>query len=255
MSIPGITVIIPTRHRTRLLESTLLSLMAARAEAKQSGVCFVRLLVVDDAPLDDDTGRLVAQLSPHVDYLRISEHDGRSDPGAAIKLGVENVDTEFQSLFGDDDIALPRHFVAAANVIAEGHDVVSSSFHLVDEALVETGTVVLAPSGLRDMVNGRTRLNDGSFVRHDLVRDLEWDVSLEGQMLVPIWGRLMADERSFAVVEEPTWLYRRHHGNISHDAWNPRDVEFRARARTIVNELVVSRPHLLRSLYSVSPLD
>ena len=251
MTMPEITMIIPTRHRPHLLEPTLLSLLTARAEAKQRGLCDVRLLVVDDAPDNDSTRQLVAE-TPHADYLRIDEHDGRADPGAAIKLGVAQVDTEYQSLFGDDEIALPRHFVAAAELIREGFDVVSSSFRLVDASLRETKTVVLPPSGLGDLLVGRMRINDGSFVRHALVRDMEWDVSLEGQMLVPIWARLLVDERKFAVVQEPTWLYRRHHANISHEAWKPRDVALRARAKAIVDDLVAAQPHLVRRLYSVT---
>jgi len=47
------------------------------------------------------------------------------------------------------------------------------------------------------------------------VRDLTWDPSLTGIMLLPLWVRLMLDGRTFAVSTTPTWLYRRHEGNIS----------------------------------------
>ena len=52
-------------------------------------------------------------------------------------------------------------------------------------------------------------------VAHDLVAELDWDASLEGQMLLPIWGELMLAGRRFDQVTEPTWLYRRHGANIS----------------------------------------
>jgi hypothetical protein len=52
-------------------------------------------------------------------------------------------------------------------------------------------------------------------VRTELVRDLPWDPSLIGLMLLPHWLRLMLDGRTFAVSTTPTWLYRRHDDNIS----------------------------------------
>lgn len=252
MTTPEVTMIIPTRHRAALLEATLHSLLLARSEGQRTRACKVRLMVVDDASEDEQTLELVRAL-PSVDFLRVEEHDGRNDPGAAIAFGVAHVDTEYHALFGDDDIALPRHFVAAAPLMAAGNDVVSSSFHLVDQALRETSTVVLTPTGLADVLAGRTRLNDGSFVRHELVRDLDWDVSLEAHMLVPIWARLMADGATFARVGEPTWLYRRHDGNISLTARNPHDMSLRERAQGIVDAFVASRPDVMRSLYSIDP--
>lgn len=224
-----VTMIIPTRHRAALLETTLGSLLTAASEATRDTEHRVRLLVVDDASEDDDTRHLAERMG--VDYLRIDEHDGRMDPGAAIKLGIANVDTEYYSLFGDDDIALPRHFVLAFERLGEGVDVLSSSFHVVDEHLAVRNTVVLRPTGVADIVAGRTALNDGSFVRHALVRDIELDVSLEAHMLPPMWAELMADESvRFAIVEEPSWLYRRHAGNISGSALSERDLELRRRS-------------------------
>ncbi len=249
MTIPEITVIIPTRHRTPLLHTTLLSLSAARSEAERSrAVSGVRLLVVDDAPDNDETRQLVSSLD-RVDYARVPVHDGRRDPGAAILLGLQHVDTEFHTLFGDDDMVLPRHFVAAASWLRQGADVVSSSFHVVDSQLRVTRDIIIQPATLDELILGVNRLNDGSFVRSELFRATNLDVTLEAHMLGPAWAQLLMDERTFEIVEEPTWLYRRHGTNISRSSLTSRDLELRARVSVIISEMVAGRLDVVRRLY------
>jgi hypothetical protein len=237
MSAFSITVIVPTRHRTAYAAVAARSIQTSAAEAARSMGVRTRVLIVDDAPDNDDTKDMARELG--VDYLRVEEHDGLADPGAAIKLGVESVDTTYQTIFGDDDIMLPRHITAASEMLSEGYDVVSSSFQVADDHLKPFRLVVLEPTCLGDLVAGYTMVNDGSFVAHDLVKDLEWDVALEGQMLVPVWGELMLLGRSFGIVEEPTWLYRRHDANISHGALSDHDRQLRAVAQERLRERTI----------------
>jgi glycosyltransferase involved in cell wall biosynthesis len=225
----SITVIVPTRHRASYLAVAIASVLTAAEEASLRWQATTRVLVVDDAP-DDDEARAVAKRFG-VDYLRITEHDGLKDPGAAIALGVQNVDTELQCIFGDDDVMLPPHLAAALEVRDSGFDVVSSSFVVTDEHLVPTRTVTLAAGQLGDLLGGFMAVNDGSLVAHDLVKDLFWDVTLESQMLAPIWAELMIAGKAFGVVEMPTWCYRRHDANISYGALTDKDVVLRAAAR------------------------
>lgn len=234
------TMIIPTRHRPQLLEATIRSLQASASEATRGNRHRVRILVVDDAPEDDLTKDLVTALG--VDYLRVEEHDGRKDPGAAIILGTSHVDTEFQSLFGDDDIALIRHLPTAFEKLATGEfDVVSNSFHVADSRLSVTNSVVLRPTGLEDIVQGITALNDGSFVRHDLIRDFDFDPSLEAHMLPPMWAHVMLSDARFCIIDEPTWLYRRHDTNLSSGALSERDLGLRRRSNDRVRAMVLER--------------
>ncbi|MBB1482826.1 glycosyltransferase [Tessaracoccus sp. MC1865] len=236
----SVTLIIPTRHRARFLGATVRALQASAAEAMRGTKRQVRILVVDDASEDDETRHVANYLG--ADYVRVPEHDGRNDPGAAIKLGTARVDTEFQSLFGDDDIALIRHLPTAFQRLEDqAIDVVSNSFHIVDANLQVTNSVVLKPTGLADITQGRTALNDGSFVRHDLIRDFEFDLSLEAHMLPPMWTKLMLDEARFSIIEEPTWLYRRHDGNLSNSAMSERDRELRRRSNEVVRAMVAAR--------------
>jgi hypothetical protein len=134
---------------------------------------------------------------------------------------------------------LPGHLTAALGKRAEGYDVVSSSFELTHENLVPFRTVTLAPGVLGDLLAGHTGVNDGSLVAHDLVKDLFWDVTLEGQMLVPIWAELMLMGKTFGAVETPTWWYRRHDENISYAALSEKDLVLRASARARMHARVL----------------
>lgn len=249
-----ITVIIPTRHRAELLKATLFSVLTARAEAERAEPSRIRILVVDDAPTNDETRHLVAGL-PGVDYLRLTEHDGRNDPGAAIIAGMAAVDTAFSTIFGDDDMMLPRHFVLAAQKIEDGCDVVSSSFSFVDAKLKFIGDWILKPTAVRDLVEGRTGVNDGAFVRSEFAREVQLDVTLEAHMLVPLWGRLMLDGRRFEVITEPTWLYRRHTTNLSTGALTAADLELRSRVRRLLMDELMSRPEVLRREFGAPTID
>lgn len=235
MSVDSITVIVPTRHRPEFVAVAARSIQTSAAELMRAKGIPTRVLVVDDAPDNDETERMARALG--VDYLKVQEHDGLRDPGAAIVLGVQNVDTQYQAIFGDDDVMLPRHLVAAVGKIEQGYDVVSCSFQVGDMSLRPYyKTVILEPTCLGDLIAGHTTVNDGSFVPHDLVKGLDWDVTLLGQMLVPIWGELMLAGHTFGVVEEPTWIYRRHDTNLSSGALSAEDRELRAVVRARLAE-------------------
>jgi glycosyltransferase involved in cell wall biosynthesis len=212
----SLTVVVPTRSRAELLGPTLASILAAAEEGARTTGTRTEVLVVDDASPDDGATRAVA--ADHgVRYHRIEEHDGRRDPGVAIAAGVQLVDTEHHLVFGDDDAMLPSHVTAALRHVLDGADVVSTSYWLTDADLVPVREVVLPTPTIGDLARGYALVNDGAVVRTALVRDLAWDPSLTGMMLLPHWVRLMLDGRVFAVSETPSWCYRRHGSNISAD--------------------------------------
>ena len=211
---PSLTVLIPTRERAQLLGPTISSVLAAACEAERVSGTRTEVLVVDDASQDEGATRRVAERYA-VRYHRITEHDGRRDPGVAIAAGVQLVETSHHLIFGDDDAMLPMHISTAMRLVDGGADVVSTSYWLTDALLVPTREVVLAQPHLGDLARGYSLVNDGAVVRTELVRDLTWDPALTGIMLLPIWVSLLLDERAFAVSTTPTWLYRRHDGNIS----------------------------------------
>ncbi len=210
----SLTVLIPTRERAQFLGPTITSVLAAAAEAERVAGTRTEVLVVDDASDDGGATRSVADRYA-VRYHRITEHDGRRDPGIAIATGIQLVETSHHLVFGDDDAMLPMHVSAAMSLVEGGADVVSTSYWLTDALLIPTREVVLTLPHLGDLARGYSLVNDGAVVRTELVRDLTWDPSLTGIMLLPLWVSLLLDERVFAVSTTPTWLYRRHDGNIS----------------------------------------
>ncbi len=233
-----LTVLIPTRNRAEYLGTALASVNAAAEEARRALGVATTAFVVDDASDDDGATRRVAERWG-ARYHRIVDHDGRHDPGVAIATGVGLVDTELHSLLGDDDALLPGGIVTVARMIDDGADVVSPSYLLADSCLRPTREVLLPEATIGDLARGYSLVTDGSIVRTELVRDLTWDVSLKGMMLLPIWVRLMLDGRTFARTDAPTWLYRRHDDNIS-DQWSESDQEIRGRVVEQVQAMVVA---------------
>jgi glycosyltransferase involved in cell wall biosynthesis len=236
---PSLTVLIPTRERAQFLGPTITSVLAAASEAERVTGTRTEVLVVDDASEDDGATRSVAERYA-VRYHRITEHDGRRDPGVAIATGVQLVDTDCHLLFGDDDAMLPMHISLAMNLVGDGADVVSTSYYLTDSRLVPTREVVLPQPHLGDLARGYSLVNDGAVTRTELVRDLTWDPALTGIMLLPLWVTLALDDRVFAVSTTPSWLYRRHDANIS-AALSDDDLAIRARVVESLQAQVIAR--------------
>ena len=223
MTPPHVTIVVPTRERPALLRTTLHSILASAAEAEGHGVR-TRVLVIDDASPTDATHSVATRL--RVDYHRNPVHDGRDNPASAIALGIRLVETPYYALFGDDDIMLPRYVRLHVEALERGNDVVSTAFVRTDADLRPVRESIPDTAHLGDLLAGRIMINDGSMVRTELVRDLPWDPDLEQQILYPIWLELMIRGCRFHLLDEPTFLYRRHFENVS-DRRDERDKELR----------------------------
>jgi glycosyltransferase involved in cell wall biosynthesis len=235
--VTDVTVVIPTRERPDYLRVTLHSILASAAEAAVQGVT-TRILVVDDASPTDSTLRLASELG--VDYHRISVHDGRNNPASAIAKGVSLVESRFYSVFGDDDVMLPRFIGAHVAALDAGYDVCTTAFVRTDADLRPIREVTLPDAQIGDLLAGRITINDGAMTRTELVRDLPWDPDLEQVIFYPIWLELLFRGARFARLSEPLFLYRRHDGNVS-DQLNEHDAELRTRVREQYRELVLGR--------------
>ena len=219
-----VTVVIPTRNRADLLATTLHSVQVAIDEARRVG-WGARVLVVDDVS-DDDQTRVVAQAAG-ADYVRIDVHDGRNNPASAIVLGVSSVTTPYLTLFGDDDIMLPRYLVAHLEKLAQGYDLCVGSFARTDAHLRVTKEVVLLDPHLGDLLAGVIGINDGAMVRTDLMQAGPWDASQDQRVIYPVWLTILTNGARTTSISEITWLYRRHDANIS-DRLDPEDSAARA---------------------------
>ncbi|NUR60980.1 MAG: glycosyltransferase family 2 protein [Catenulispora sp.] len=224
MTDPELTVIVPTRERPGLLKETVDSITTSARAASDTLGATVRVLVVDDASPTDSTRDLVAQLRTEaaaagtavsVDYARVEEHDGRKDPGAAIALGVSLATSRYLTIFGDDDIMLPPHITTHLRNMRRGADVSAASYYITDGDLNRQYAKRRRAAHLGDLLIGRIDVNDGAFVRTDLIQAMELDPALLAQMLYPVWATLLIDGRKFVYSRTPTFLYRRHDANIS----------------------------------------
>ena len=216
MTSPELTVIVPTRERPGLLRETLESILASAAVARRRLGCEVRVMVVDDASPSDSTRELVESMADRgVEYRRVAEHDGRRDPGAAIKLGVTAATTPYLTIFGDDDIMLPAHITTHLRAVRRGYDVSAASIRITDSELRPVDVSRRRKAHLGDLLIGRIDVNDGAFVRTELIQAVDLDPALLAQMLYPVWATLLIDGRRFTRSRKPTFLYRRHTANIS----------------------------------------
>ena len=207
-----VTIVIPTRERVRYLRVALHSVLASAAEASLQGIT-TRVLVVDDASPTDATARLCEELG--VDSIGSRFTAANFNPAAAIVLGVSLVQSTWYSLFGDDDVMLPRFIPAQVAALRAGADVCTASFLRTSADLVTTREVILPEPALGDFLANAVTINDGAMTRTDLIRDLRWDASLAQQLLMPVWMELLYRGARFTRLTEPMFLYRRHDGNIS----------------------------------------
>src|SRR5256714_1715498 len=221
---PELTVIVPTRERPGLLKETVDSIVASARAASDKLGATVRVLVVDDASPTDSTRELVASLGEaaasvgaavSIDYARVEEHDGRKDPGAAIALGVSLARSRYLTIFGDDDIMLPEHITVHLRNMRRGADVSAASYYITDGQLNRQFAKLRRAAHLGDLLIGRIDVNDGAFVRTELIQSVELDPALLAQMLYPVWATLLIEGPEFADSRTPTLLHRRPDANIS----------------------------------------
>lgn len=206
LRVDAVTIVVATHNRPAYLEVMLRSILDAADLVPNP----VRVVVVDDASETLDAKAVAKQAG--ADYLRLPENRGVA---GALAAGFEQVDSELYALWGDDDAFLPNWFQLHLAKIAEGFDVVSGSYWMADSDLNPSRKVVLPVATFDDLRNGDVRCNDGSLVRRDSLGDITFRPERERAMMMTFWLAMAAAGRNFAVVEEPTWLYRRHDTNLS----------------------------------------
>lgn len=106
----GITTVIPTYRRARLLQRAIIS--AAMQEAVD-----VRVAVSDNCS-GDDTGEVVAALARTYPQIRYHCHTSNLGALANFEFGVHAVETPFFSILSDDDYLLPGFYRRALEGLA-----------------------------------------------------------------------------------------------------------------------------------------
>lgn len=208
----NLTIIVATYDRADWLAVSLMSILTSAAYAEIKGIT-TRILVVDDGSPTDATASISRRLG--VDYVRRPVNDGRRCPSNARVLGLSHVDTPYVGFFDDDDVMLPRWIPLHVGSLDAGHDVCSTAFWRTDADLVLTRRVVPMVASMGDLLAGHVSVNDQSLLRTEVVQQIEWEPGLDNVMLYAAWLEMMYRGHSFNLIEEPTFLYRRHRGNIS----------------------------------------
>lgn len=215
-----VTIVVATHDRPAYLEVELQSILASAATVKAT----TRVLVVDDASATMAAREIAKRLG--VDYVRLPENVGVA---RTLLAGFERVDSTYYALWGDDDFFLPNWFALHLERIEQGFDVVSGSYLRTDAELNRTKGIILAPVTLRDLRGGRVSANDGSLVRRAAVDGIAFRPERERAMMMTFWLAMASAGRRFSTITEPTWLYRRHDGNMSRTL-SPHDLRLRRQA-------------------------
>src|SRR6185503_16715286 len=203
---PDVTIVVATYNRPQYLPVMLESIRVSAATVPNR----VRIIVVDDAS-DTEAAKDIAH-KMEADYIRLPENQGVA---GALSAGFDKVDTELYALWGDDDAFLPNWFPLHLAEIGKGYDVVAGSYWHTDSALNPKQKVVLPVATFANLKRGIVQCNDGSLVRRSAVGDLKLRPERKRAVMMTFWLAMAAKGVKFGVVKQPTWLYRRHDGNLS----------------------------------------
>lgn len=236
----GLTVVIATANRPRLLDATLTSILASAAAAPDVST---RILVVDDS--EDGSAAGTAGRHP-VEYARNPVRDGLRNPSAARAWAVPQVDTEFLELFDDDDQMLPEHIATVLPLMRAGLDVCATGYWeaepdpLDETRLVPRERQLLREPRLGDHLAGYVSINDQAVVRTEVARSVRWEPERENTMIYHVWLQMLLDRRRIARSGRATFLYRQHPTSLSHTL-DARDAELRRALLDEARQVAIER--------------
>lgn len=215
-----VTLVIATHNRPEMLRVELESMLAAAERVQED----VRLLVVDDASEGMQAKHIADEYGAA--YLR---NDVNLGVGGTLARGFAEVDSPFYSFWGDDDFMLPHWFELHLAKMAEGYDVVGGSYLMADAELRPTAEVILPVATFEDLKRGDVKVVDSALVRRSSLGPIRYRPERERAMMMTFWLAMAAADKKFAVIPEPTFLYRRHAGNMSNRR-TPHDNQLRREA-------------------------
>lgn len=203
-----VSVVVPTRDRSRMLETALRSVLRQRD-------VHIEVIVVDDASSDDTPEVVAAFDEPRLGLLRNPVPAG---PSGARNRGASEARGEWLAFLDDDDLWAPTKLARQVGVATEdGHAWVYAGAVNVDDRLLiihgapapDPAAVVAAlprsnpiPAGASNVVIHRDAFEAVGGFNQDLRACEEWD----------LWLRLARTE-SPGRVPSPLVAYRMHVGN------------------------------------------
>ena len=215
-----VTIVVTTCDRPEYLAECLASLPD------------VRVIVVDDST-DHPYGssyrpedNRVQAICRGAEYIRTPGHIGTS---AARMLGLAQCRSRFFAFFDDDDVMLPNWLpLHLENALRA--DVVGSWHYQTDGRLQHRELRQMAPTSKAALMALRVTISDNSLIRASALRGLTWHPERKHVMMLTMWLALMHKGVRFAMIEEPTWLYRIHATNQTPSTRDPQDALWRAQA-------------------------
>ncbi len=237
---PGLTVLIATADRPRLLDAAIRSVLVSAAAAPDVQTS---ILIVDDS--EDGSAADTAALHP-VAYARNPIRDGLRNPSAARAWALPQVETEFLELFDDDDQMLPEHVGVVMPLMRQGLEVCATGYWeadpdpLDDTRLVPRERQLLRDPTLGDHLAGYVSINDQAVVRTEVAQSVRWEPERENTMIYHVWLQMLLDQRRIARSGRATFLYRQHPTSLSHTL-DTRDAELREALLDEARQVAIER--------------
>jgi len=213
---PFFTIVVPTYNRAHLIEKTIASLLA------QSYQHF-EVIVVDDGSTDN-TESVVQNISnPKLTYRK----KVNAERAAARNFGAKQAKGNYVNFFDSDDIALPNHLLAAANLLNNKGNM--EWFHLGYAWAYPDGTVFKHVNSYRGetlnhyMNKGNPLSCNGVFIRKDIIQQFPFneDRALSASEDYELWCRLTArfplyysNEITSLVIDHEARSVRTIHGDM-----------------------------------------
>ena len=215
MSVPKVSVIIPTYNRAAYLELTLRSVVGQSLES-------IEVIVVDDGSPNEDTAKICEQFNK-VSYFKINNSGGPATPR---NYGIKKARGEYIAFVDDDDIWLPGKLEAQVAVLEKNPDygLVHCYCQVIDEHGVLQETIVGKPGKpnakhgdvkLR-MIGNWTLMMPTPLIRRSVIEDVGYFNETIPPALedVEYWSRC-AFHTKFYYQDKALVEYRIHSGNIS----------------------------------------
>ena len=141
MTIPKISVVLPTYSRRRILPRTIASVLAQDEKEFE-------LIIIDDCSVDDTPAYLASLDDPRIRVLRPANNLGTA---GARNLGLEEARADIVALLDDDDVYLEHRLSATLAVFAREPEVVATlsssvKFDLKRTQIARMPELTLAPA-------------------------------------------------------------------------------------------------------------
>lgn len=218
---PEITVVIPTRDRWELLQTTLTCALGQVDVAHE-------VVVVDDGSADVTSARLRCHPDPR---LRVIRHASSMGVARARNAGIAGARGEWLAFLDDDDLWAPNKLAAQLAAARSAGAVFAYSGAMTvraDGQILQTERPP-APLGLIDALMLGNAIPAGAsnvIARTDVVRDIGgFDPGLDHFADWDLWIRL-ARSGPAAIVDAPLVAYRQHQGSMLIHNWRPVADEF-----------------------------